>query len=79
LSGHSHFQQTRGVNRTALRAVKFALPTWGWLVLMRCIAPVFFTLLLENNWSGYVLASVCVCAAQLIARSMVKFHEHRRA
>lgn len=49
LSGHRHFQQTRGVNRPALRAVKFALPTWGWLVLMLCIAPVFFTLLLENN------------------------------
>ncbi|ECO0424235.1 MFS transporter, partial [Salmonella enterica subsp. enterica serovar Typhimurium] len=61
------------------RAVKFALPTWGWLVLMLCIAPVFFTLLLENNWSGYVLAIVCVFAAQLIARIMVKFPEHRRA
>ncbi len=79
LSGHRHFQQTRGVNRPALRAVKFALPTWGWLVLMLCIAPVFFTLLLENNWSGYVLAIVCVFAAQLIARIMVKFPEHRRA
>ncbi len=38
---------------------------------MLCIAPVFFTLLLENNWSGYVLAIVCVFAAQLIARIMV--------
>ncbi|MCP0723169.1 hypothetical protein KU617_23270, partial [Salmonella enterica subsp. enterica serovar Montevideo] len=44
----------------------FALPTWGWLVLMLCIAPVFFTLLLENNWSGYVLAIVCVFAAHLL-------------
>ncbi|SUG30590.1 transmembrane transport protein [Salmonella enterica subsp. arizonae] len=79
LSGHRHFQQTRGVNRPALRAVKFALPTWSWLVLMLCVAPVFFTLLLENNWSGYVLAIVCAFAAQLIARIMVKFPEHRRA
>jgi POT family proton-dependent oligopeptide transporter len=32
---------------------------------------VFFTLLLENNWSGYLLAIVCVFAAQMVARIMV--------
>jgi POT family proton-dependent oligopeptide transporter len=51
--------------------VKFVLPTWGWLVVMLCVAPVFFTLLLENNWSGYLLAIVCVFAAQMVARIMV--------
>lgn len=46
---------------------------------MLCVAPVFFTLLLENNWSGYLLAIVCVFAAQMVARIMVKSPEHRRA
>ena len=31
LSGHRHFRHTQGVNTPALRAVTFALPTWGWL------------------------------------------------
>jgi POT family proton-dependent oligopeptide transporter len=35
-------------------------------------APVFFTLLLQNNWSGYLLAIVCVFAAQMVARIMIK-------
>jgi POT family proton-dependent oligopeptide transporter len=71
LSGHRHFSHTRGVDKQALCAVKFVLPTWGWLVVMLCVAPVFFTLLLENNWSGYLLAIVCVFAAQMVARIMV--------
>lgn len=41
--------------------------------------PGLFTLLLENNWSGYLLAIVCLIAAQIIARMMIKFPEHRRA
>jgi POT family proton-dependent oligopeptide transporter len=40
---------------------------------------VFFTLLLQNNWSGYLLAIVCVFAAQMVARIMIKAPEHRRA
>ena len=59
--------------------MKFVLPTWGWLVVMLCVAPVFFTLLLENNWSGYLLAIVCVFAAQMVARIMVNSPQHRRA
>jgi POT family proton-dependent oligopeptide transporter len=55
------------------------LPTWGWLLVMLCLAPVFFTLLLQNNWSGYLLAIVCVFAAQMVARIMIKAPEHRRA
>lgn len=38
---------------------------------MLCLAPVFFTLLLENDWSGYLLAIVCLIAAQIIARMMI--------
>ncbi len=79
LSGHRHFSHTRGVDKQALCAVKFVLPTWGWLVVMLCVAPVFFTLLLENNWSGYLLAIVCVFAAQMVARIMVNSPQHRRA
>ncbi|CDL14705.1 Di/tripeptide permease YjdL [Klebsiella pneumoniae IS46] len=60
LSGSRHFRHTRGVDKPALRAVKFVLPTWGWLLVMLCLAPVFFTLLLQNNWSGYLLAIVCL-------------------
>ncbi|STS80843.1 di/tripeptide permease YjdL [Klebsiella pneumoniae] len=45
LSGSRHFRHTRGVDKPALRAVKFVLPTWGWLLVMLCLAPVFFTLL----------------------------------
>ena len=48
-------------------------------MVMLCLAPVFFTLLLENDWSGYLLAIVCLIAAQIIARMMIKFPEHRRA
>jgi POT family proton-dependent oligopeptide transporter len=33
-SGQRHFRHTRGVDKQALRAVKFVLPTWGWLVVM---------------------------------------------
>ncbi|STW40543.1 di/tripeptide permease YjdL [Klebsiella pneumoniae] len=54
------------------------LPTWGWLLVMLCLAPVFFTLLLQNNWSGYLLAIVCLFAAQMVARIMIKAPEHRR-
>jgi POT family proton-dependent oligopeptide transporter len=79
LSGSRHFRHTRGVDKPALRAVKFVLPTWGWLLVMLCVAPVFFTLLLENNWSGYLLAIVCLFAAQMVARIMIKAPEHRRA
>lgn len=79
LSGSRHFQHTQGVNKPALRAVKFALPTWGWLLLMLCVAPVFFTLLLENNWSGYLLAVVCLLAAAIVARIMMRFPQQRRA
>ena len=39
-------------------------------MVMLCLAPVFFTLLLENDWSGYLLAIVCLIAAQIIARSI---------
>jgi hypothetical protein len=34
LSGSRHFRHTRGVDKPALRAVKFVLPTWGWLLVM---------------------------------------------
>ncbi|MGS3580665.1 oligopeptide:H+ symporter [Klebsiella pneumoniae] len=78
LSGSRHFRHTRGVDKPALRAVKFVLPTWGWLLVMLCLAPVFFTLLLQNNWSGYLLAIVLL-AAQMVARIMIKAPEHRRA
>lgn len=79
LSGHRHFRHTQGVNRPALRAVKFVLPTWGWLALMLCVAPVFFTLLLENDWSGYLLSIVCAAAAVIVARIMLRFPQQRRA
>ena len=79
LSGHRHFRHTQGVNQPALRAVKFILPTWGWLVLMLCAAPLFFTLLLQNDWSGYLLALVCAVATVIVARIMLRFPEHRRA
>ena len=79
LSGSRYFRHARGVDKQALRAVKFVLPTWGWLLVMLCLAPVFFTLLLQNNWSGYLLAIVCLFAAQMVARIMVKSPEHRRA
>lgn len=36
-------------------------------------SPSIFTLLLENDWSGYLLAIVCLIAAQIIARMMIKF------
>lgn len=49
LSGHRHFQSTRSMDKKALTSVKFALPVWSWLVVMLCLAPVFFTLLLEND------------------------------
>ena len=71
LSGHRHFQSTRSMDKKALTSVKFALPVWSWLVVMLCLAPVFFTLLLENDWSGYLLAIVCLIAAQIIARMMI--------
>lgn len=49
LSGHRHFQSTRSMDKKALTSVKFALPVWSWLVVMLCLAPVFFTLLLEKR------------------------------
>ena len=79
LSGHRHFRHTQGVNQPALRAVKFVLPTWGWLVLMLCAAPLFFTLLLQNDWSGYLLALVCAVATVIVARMMLRVPDHRRA
>lgn len=79
LSGRHYFQHTVGVNRVALRRKTLALPTWGWLLVMLCLAPVFFTLLLEHNWSGYLLAVVCLFAAQMVARIMIRNPEQRRA
>ncbi|MFP2469295.1 dipeptide permease DtpD [Pseudescherichia vulneris] len=79
LSGHHHFRDTRGVNKPALQARRFVLPTWGWLLVMLCLAPVFFTVLLERNWAGYLLAAVCLIAAQMVARIMIASPQHRRA
>ncbi|MGA4368243.1 oligopeptide:H+ symporter [Pantoea ananatis] len=79
LSGSRYFRHTRSVDKQALRTVKFLLPTWGWLVVMLCVAPVFFMLLLVNNWSGYLLAIVCVFAVNMVARIMIKSREHRSA
>lgn len=42
LSGHRHFQSTRSMDKKALTSVKFALPVWSWLMVMLCLAPVFF-------------------------------------
>lgn len=79
LSGHRHFRHTQGMNKPALKAVKFVLPTWGWLALALCIAPLFFTLLLQNDGSGYLLAIVCAAAAVIVARIMLRFPAQRRA
>ncbi len=79
LSGSRHFGiPAASINRRCGQW-KFVLPTWGWLLVMLCLAPVFFTLLLQNNWSGYLLAIVCLFAAQMVARIMIKAPEHRRA
>lgn len=43
LSGHRHFQSTRSMDKKALTSVKFALPVWSWLVVMLCLAPVFYS------------------------------------
>ncbi len=52
LSGHRHFQQTRGVNRPSRCGRLLPAQPAGWYTL--CIAPVFFaTSCMENNWSGY--------------------------
>ncbi|MFH7825031.1 POT-type proton-dependent oligopeptide transporter [Kluyvera chengduensis] len=79
LSGQRHFRHTQGMNKPALKAVKFVLPTWGWLALALCIAPLFFTLLLQNDGSGYLLAIVCAAAAVIVARIMLRFPAQRRA
>ena len=79
LSGQRHFRHTQGMNKPALKAVKFVLPTWGWLALALCIAPLFFTLLLQNDGSGYLLAIVCAAAAVIVVRIMLRFPAQRRA
>lgn len=79
LSGHRHFRDTIGVNKPALQAKKGPLPVWGWLLVMLSLAPIFFTLLLENNLAGWLLALVCVFAIQMVARLMIHHPEHRRA
>lgn len=78
LSGHRHFRQVRGIDKPALRKVKLALPVWGWLVVMLCIAPVFFTLLLHYNGAGYLLGLVCVFAVWRVARLMKSAPQYRR-
>ncbi|WP_297207754.1 oligopeptide:H+ symporter [uncultured Pluralibacter sp.] len=79
LSGHRHFRNTAGVNKPALKAKKGPLPVWGWLLVMLSLAPVFFTLLLQNNLAGWLLALVCAFAVQMVARLMIRHPEHRRA
>lgn len=79
LSGHRHFRGTRGINKPALQTKKFALPVWGWLLVMLSLAPVFFTLLLQYDLAGWLLAIVCVFAVQMVARLMIGAPEHRRA
>ena len=79
LSGHHHFREMRGVNAPALRAKKFALPVWGWLLVMLSLAPLFFTFLLENNLSGWLLMLVCLFALQMVVRLMITHPQHRRA
>lgn len=79
MSGHRHFRRVRRVNKPALCATTFMLPAWAWMVLLLCVAPFFFSLLLKNNWAGYLLAIVCAIAARIVVRIMVTFPEHRRA
>ena len=79
LSGHRHFRHVQSMNKPAICATTFMLPAWAWMVLLLCVAPFFFSLLLKNNWAGYLLAIVCAIAARIVARIMVKFPQHRRA
>lgn len=78
LRGQRHFRQARGVNKSALMKKRFALPTWSWLLVTLCLAPLFFTLVLKNDWSGYLLAVVCALAARMMVRIMMNAPEHRR-
>ena len=41
-------------------------------LVMLCLALHFFYPAAENDWSGYLLAIVCLIAAQIIARMMIK-------
>lgn len=79
LSGRHHFAHTRSVDKVALQRKTLRVPTWGWLLLMLCVSPVFFTLLLEYNGSGYLLAVVSLFAAGIVARIMLRSPHHRRA
>ncbi|MCS6039265.1 MFS transporter [Klebsiella pneumoniae subsp. pneumoniae] len=72
-------RHTRGVDKPALRAVKFRAADLGLAAGDALPGAGIFTLLLQNNWSGYLLAIVCLFAAQMVARIMIKAPEHRRA
>lgn len=78
LSGHRHFQSTRSMDKSA-HSREICLTGMELVSGDALFSPSIFTLLLENDWSGYLLAIVCLIAAQIIARMMIKFPEHRRA
>ncbi|BFO11527.1 MFS transporter [Serratia rubidaea] len=68
LCGGRHFHGVRGVNLVQLRAVRWGVPNWGWLAAALLLAPLFFTLLLLYDLSGYLLMLVCLVAAAWLAR-----------
>ncbi len=78
LSGHRHFQSTRVWIKKRSRC-QICLTCMELVSGDALFSAGIFTLLLENDWSGYLLAIVCLFAAQIIARMMIKFPEHRRA
>ncbi len=57
LSGHRHFQSTRSMDKKALTSVKFAFTSMELVSGDALFSPSIFTLLLENDWSGYLLAT----------------------
>ncbi|BDH46744.1 MFS transporter [Salmonella enterica subsp. enterica serovar Choleraesuis] len=72
MSGHRHFVNTRGINAPALKERHMGLPRVAWLIIALAVSPIFFTLLLIYNLSGWLLVVVCIGAAVLFSKIMAR-------
>jgi len=68
LCGNRHFSHTVGVNKAVLRSKKFALPVWGWLLVLLLVSPVVIAVLFWKEWSVYALIVATIIGLAVLAK-----------
>jgi POT family proton-dependent oligopeptide transporter len=68
MCGKRHFNHTVGVNTAVLMSKKFAVPVWGWLLVLLVVSPLFIALLFWKEWSLYALIVATLIGLVVLAK-----------